>query len=353
MDKSFAVLPPHFDIDTLRSISNADWQILLPGYNSYPETFRQCLPFLVASVVFHEGFLRSSLQAHHPIFSSQLFAGGFASKLRGKALTGISVCPHTGLRASGIPSHLVLAGQVAGLQDEVSRLRQEIEAGRLEDRAALLAKLDSLPQELLDKLVRNIAINGANPVTRDDITGLTNDMVARIVGLLEARFSSSSSQAPSPSPNAAATSTDEVRPFKTWLWGGRMHMVPEGWVLPRCTPKSFYLLWHFGQCDQHIQPLKHLTRFDVSDADWIEVSRARGVLRELERIRKHLDPTALPMGQLTKQEFLHLFDDAYTALTVELYGVETSDSGGAGRSGDRAISTVYNRLQKKRKQMDE
>ena len=352
MDKSFAVLPPHFDADTLRSISNEDWQILLPGYISYPETFLQCLPFLVASVIFHEEFLRSSLRASRPIFSSQLFAGGYASKLRGKALTGISVCPQTGLRASGIPSHLVLAGQVAELQDEVLRLRQEMEAGRLQDRAALLAKLDSLPQELLDKLVRNIAINGTNPVTRDDITGLTNDMVARIVGLLEARFSSVSSQSTSP-PDVAASTDESVRPFKTWRWGGRMHMVPEGWVLPRCTPKSFFLLWNFGLCDQCIQPLKHLTRFDVSDADWIEVSRARGVLRELERIRTHLDPTSLPMGQLTKQDFLHIFDDAYTALTVELYGAEASDSGIAGRNGDRAISTVYNRLQKNRKTMEE
>ena len=111
-DTSFGTLPPHFDRATLDTITDANWASMLPGYSSYPEMFRQCLPFLLASIVFHEDFLTRKLPRHHRLFANPVFTGNYVTALRGKAITGIGTCPVTGMTACGVPPFMVTAAQV-------------------------------------------------------------------------------------------------------------------------------------------------------------------------------------------------------------------------------------------------
>ena len=45
IDSKFGILPPHFASSTLEMISDVEWKRLLPGYDLYPECFRQVFIF--------------------------------------------------------------------------------------------------------------------------------------------------------------------------------------------------------------------------------------------------------------------------------------------------------------------
>jgi hypothetical protein len=50
-ESKFAVLPPHFGLDTLSSIlMNDDWEKIVPGYQTFPQSFRKAIPYLLASL---------------------------------------------------------------------------------------------------------------------------------------------------------------------------------------------------------------------------------------------------------------------------------------------------------------
>ena len=68
-DSSFSSLPPHFGKDGLDRIQ---WALILPLYARLPETFKRALPFLLASICYHEQWLRSTLPTHHPLFATYL-----------------------------------------------------------------------------------------------------------------------------------------------------------------------------------------------------------------------------------------------------------------------------------------
>ena len=67
---AFNTRAPHF---LKHQIDAIEWSELLPHYNSLPSNFKNVVPFLVASIVYHEQWLRDTLPTDHPIFRSKLF----------------------------------------------------------------------------------------------------------------------------------------------------------------------------------------------------------------------------------------------------------------------------------------
>jgi hypothetical protein len=109
-NSSFALLPPHFDAVGLGKIV---WPAVLPLYSRMPESFKQALPFLLAAICYHEQWLRSTLSAQHPLFSTYLFASGAVDTLKAHVIAGCSHCPVTGLMATGIPAHLAMTHELS------------------------------------------------------------------------------------------------------------------------------------------------------------------------------------------------------------------------------------------------
>ncbi len=101
-DSSFASLPPHF---TQRGADIIQWSTVLPLYHRLPNCFKQALPMLLASICYHEEFLRATLPSHHPLFCTALFASGEVGLLKSHVVAGCNRCPFTGLYATGIPPH--------------------------------------------------------------------------------------------------------------------------------------------------------------------------------------------------------------------------------------------------------
>ncbi len=75
-DVSFANLPAHFLCNNEDCLSTAEWEDVLPGFsNFYPKSFREVVPFLLASLIYHRQYL-AELQVsnpRHPLFLQRVW----------------------------------------------------------------------------------------------------------------------------------------------------------------------------------------------------------------------------------------------------------------------------------------
>jgi hypothetical protein len=70
----FGTLPPHFRQEVLSRLDVEFWNTLIDGYDHYPSGLKDCLPLLLASLFYHESFLRTHLSTSHPLWSSRVFS---------------------------------------------------------------------------------------------------------------------------------------------------------------------------------------------------------------------------------------------------------------------------------------
>jgi hypothetical protein len=100
MDAEFAMLPPHFTSD--HGLVDADWNIIIDGFDDYPDGFKVAIPFVVASVVYHREYLIQTLPSNHLLFRSRLWTQNYHVRLAPFVVCGIFRCSHTGLAATGV-----------------------------------------------------------------------------------------------------------------------------------------------------------------------------------------------------------------------------------------------------------
>ena len=100
--EEFACLPPHFNLDDGPILSAEEWEGVFPNYHSAPATFKQVLPFLLASVLYHREWLNENLPASHPLRSSRVWTHPKAQEIQVKVHAGHWHNKTTGLSATGI-----------------------------------------------------------------------------------------------------------------------------------------------------------------------------------------------------------------------------------------------------------
>ena len=142
--------------------------MIVPGYSNYPDCFRSCVPYLIASVVHHEKFLRDTLSKDHPLFRCRLFTEGLAARLKPQIVTGISKCPHTNMMATGIPPHLAITTAVEKLGTRIDGLESSLKRSHEEMMASQAQVHDELPRKVVSRLLDNVVVNGAVPLSRQD-----------------------------------------------------------------------------------------------------------------------------------------------------------------------------------------
>jgi hypothetical protein len=167
---------------------------------------------------------------------------------------------------------------------------------------------------------------------------------------MEALLRSGTTTQAAPVSAGAAGQTDvPAQTFMTWTWGGRIHMVPEGFTMPECSVKALWDLWHFGHSERHIQPYKHLKGFDLlTRAGRSDLSKARAVVASIYTValQKELSVGASSHTSLSESiscgsvsDSNALFNAAFTALVEVLYPKRSTD-----RVGEIRFNTVYNKL---------
>jgi hypothetical protein len=127
----FATLMPHFNKEGEALLSRIGLHVLLNDFDLYPDGLKPVVPFLVASIVHHEQFLRNRLGTQHPLFQQCLFVrhvadGKTAVELlrREHVRCGVNnVNPETQMTATGIPPHLILANELKEVKVQISSLQ--------------------------------------------------------------------------------------------------------------------------------------------------------------------------------------------------------------------------------------
>ena len=336
-EPSFASLPPHFSADGLAQVV---WSTVLPLYPRLPETFKRAVPYLLASICFNEQWLRSTLPTHHPLFNTHLFASGQVGALKAYVTAGRSHCPLTGMIATGIPPHLVLSNELVDVAKQTEVLKD-----------ALLAKCSQLPGDLASVMLSRFSINGAIPVTLDDIKSLLNNAVNQMRA--ELRDAIPTATPPSSSPNALADPTTDPR-FQLWQWGGALHMVPEGWKLPVADVKATWHLWQYGHVEARIRPLRNLKKADLQGGGQISLwSKTNGVMTAVAEVMVEMKVVEAvgEVRRLSAEESSAAFD---TAIVQLMERVREGSTRTRGRWMEMSIGTLYNHLkgvrgQRKRK----
>eukprot|EP00960_Hanusia_phi_P004550 132654-Hanusia_phi.AAC.3 len=115
-----AALPPHFSKDGFRKIQEmGGFEKFLPGFKEFPGCFKRCIPYFLASIVYHlptlqEWFPKPHLLWEIPLFS--VFGSQTTSKLmelRSKVLVRRQRCPDCFMTGSGIPSEVAYMCRVS------------------------------------------------------------------------------------------------------------------------------------------------------------------------------------------------------------------------------------------------
>jgi hypothetical protein len=215
---------------------------------------------------------------------------------------------------------------------------------------ALLSKCAELPSELVNTLLSKFSVNGAVPVTLDDIKTLLNSVVAQMRSELRNALPSSLPSGPAPliDPNLDPR-------FHLWSWGNRMRMVPSGWLFPSTDMKATWNLWHFGHVGDHIRPLRYLQKSDLRNPSQVTLwSKSRGVMTEIAEVMVEMKvaPSTKAVEELSATDSAEAFDRAAVRLMERVREGSTRASG-KRRWVEMSIPTLYSLVVPMRKKRRE
>ena len=222
-ETAFADLPPHFDLSDGEILTVGEWEEILPGYSTfYPQSFRQVLPFLLASVVYHRQYLQSVLDERHPLFCSRLWTSGVMDRLASKVYTGNGKHPVTKMTATGIPPHILLANELAATRGELEEIRRVV-----------LQKLQEVPDRVKECLLENFQVGGVVPITVSQVTSMISTLEERLVAAIiqQGAQQRTALEQVHTSLQPAISSNPPV--FITYTWGEGLHTVPESFRFPK------------------------------------------------------------------------------------------------------------------------
>ena len=133
-DRTFSLLPPHFERSTGPLMSDDAWENVLPGYRNFPSPFISVLPYLVASLSYHYDWIKNNYDSKHPIFNTRIWTSGLIDQLRPKILNGCTTNEKSGMTASGIPATVAMANRIYAVESQL----QDIQNILKENQTALI-----------------------------------------------------------------------------------------------------------------------------------------------------------------------------------------------------------------------
>ena len=132
--EEFAAKPCHFDGVPETLWSSIPWNSIIHGYSTFPVACKSVMPLLLASVIYHESFIRNQLRGGggHPIMFSALFTThkGLFDKLRPYVKYGLC---QSELTTTGVP----LSSKTHATVHRIER--------RLDNIEAAMQRLNALP----------------------------------------------------------------------------------------------------------------------------------------------------------------------------------------------------------------
>lgn len=233
----FAVLPPHFNITNNNVVlTREEWLLICPRYEQYPITFQSCIPYLLASLVYHHDWWSAKDEAgeyiniskYHPIHQSRVVTSGLLQRLKSQlsAINTSGRCSVTGMTATGIPMHVDLLREIEVLKMENSALKQQFQQHHT-------ILMEELPRKVTENILANCNVEGVQQISRNEFDCALDRLYDRI----NTNITSNIRQL-QPIVESIPAVDDTVR-NDTWNWGGKMNLpVPEEWSFPKGTTKT-------------------------------------------------------------------------------------------------------------------
>jgi hypothetical protein len=202
-----------------------------------------------------------------------------------------------------------------------------------------------------DVLLSKFSINGAIPLTADNM----KEMLEAVVAQMRREIRDAHAADPPALPSLISAPADAR--FHMWMWGARLHMVPEGWLLPSSpNVKDMWLLWHFGHVGDHIGPLRKLKEYDLNVTNFRAqktlLSKTRKTMQGISQVMVDMQLVGR-MGDvltLTQEQSSTFFDRAIITYMNELRAGATH---GRRRWMEMKIPTIYGLMLKSRKRRRE
>jgi hypothetical protein len=242
-ETSFAILPPHFApnqrLFETAVDENAGWASILHRHDELPMDFKSALRFLLASLVYHQDWIRANFSPQHPLFQSPVFAAGHVARLQPLVLIDEFQHPVSGLSSSGIPPSVSHLRELCEMKIELVALRATVN-GRSD---AVMARIDALPEQCAQVIMQQVRVDGAREVTAQDVSQIVSNQLLpiaqalndlRIRGLQPAAPALGQDDAKQPAGDDVAQPDPTNPAFNLFNWGGKLcRLVNRGFEFPQ------------------------------------------------------------------------------------------------------------------------
>jgi hypothetical protein len=251
-------------------------------------------------------------------------------------LEGQLQCPITKLNARGIPPHLAIAASMDKITIQVKETNESLH--------------QKLPETLTKTLLNHFQINGAIPITPQD---MENHFI-KLSKLLEEKIATKMMENTRQNNNNNENNQFEESKYNSFSWKGKIHPVPEDWKLPQVDMKTFWLMWHYGNPVEKITPLRMFHKFDFGiEKEGNKFMKMIKIIKLLTNIaeEKKLIENQQQIKQLPRDKVSEIFDVSFTHLMEKIHGRKINSS---DRFGEMAVGTIRNHIdqwQKKQKQL--
>ena len=222
------------------------------------------------------------------------------------------------------------------IANELKSVKQAVD----ESKQQMIKQFQHIPQTLTDTMLNKFTIQGAIPVTLDNMKHYFDTRFQMIENKLSTSVTDNSHV------NDVMNSNDDDpnhnQRFTNWTWGGCFHMVPEDWCLPKSNIKDIWNLWWFGHQTDRIQPYRHLKSDDFKlDTQKSQLTRIRKVMMKLEEIgrEKKFIEADQHIHKFNKQKCNELFDQCFNEMLKQLYPNDPQR-----RIGEVTIPTIYDHI---------
>ena len=207
--------------------------------------FRKVIPYLVASVINHSGWIANNLNDKHPLFLSRCWRQGNQESLKPYVLQAKQMsCSVTEMQATGIPPTYIFMHNQAELNDCIIRAierginldpaphPERTSTGTFMKRTYVLC----LPYMQLKSIVLCVLderLDRMEELLNQILASKANATIVEIAVPSVSSSSTSSSTAPS-----AVICTDGSSSYRFWTWKGKLRPIPHDYAYPKKVPHN-------------------------------------------------------------------------------------------------------------------
>ena len=217
---------------------------------------------MVASLVYHREWLQEQFPQDHPLFQSRLWKSHKFHALSDRVLTGNFYNKESGMKATGIPSHLIIAHRVNVLEEKMETSQQT----NVEHNKVLVEHMEKLPKVLSNQIRDDFKVDD-HQMTAADVQRLLNSFRNDIINTLRPGIDASTSerqQISQAAPRFYIGGQVNDDGYRYWEYNGRTHPVPPDFKFPaQIGSKMAWDLFFDGNQSEGIKPYHYIHTYSL------------------------------------------------------------------------------------------